>query len=82
MNALGSRRRMLLALALCLGLVALLTSPSPSQAQLGRCGNEFYYYSDATETELVGYEVYDCNCFHSFWGVRTVYREIVPLEYC
>jgi hypothetical protein len=71
-------RRLLLALALVLTLAAtFLAAPGPIRAD--RCGNEFYYYSDATYTDLVGYEVYDCNCFHSSWGVRTVYRVIEPL---
>ncbi|HEV8578844.1 MAG TPA: DUF6289 family protein [Thermoanaerobaculia bacterium] len=75
-------RRLLLAFALVLVLaVTFLTSPRPSEAQ-SRCGNEFFYYSDETYSEIVGYEVWDCNCYHSYWGERTEYREIVPLEYC
>jgi hypothetical protein len=71
-------RRLLLALALILTLAAtFLAAPPPIRAD--RCGNEFYYYDDAAHTNLVGYEVYDCNCFHSSWGVRTVYRVIEPL---
>ena len=27
---------------------------------------------DENHTNLVGYEVYECNCFHSSWGVHTV----------
>ena len=73
-------RRLLLALALIVTLAAtFLAAPPRAQATLGRCGNEFYYYSDATYTDLVGYEVYDCNCAHSSWGLRTVYRVIEPL---
>ena len=73
-------RRLLLALALILTLAAtFLTAPAPTQASIGRCGNEFYYYDDAAHTNLVGYEVWDCNCFHSSWGVHTVYRDIEPL---
>jgi hypothetical protein len=71
-------RPLLLALALCLTLAAtFLAAPPPIQAD--RCGNEFYYYDDAAHTNLVGYEVYECNCFHSSWGVHTVYRDIEPL---
>jgi hypothetical protein len=68
-------RRLLLALALLPILAATFLAAPPVQAD--RCGNEFYYY-DASGN-LVGYEVYDCNCQHSSWGIRTVYREIVPL---
>jgi hypothetical protein len=71
-------RRLLLALALVVTLAAtFLAAPPPSQAD--RCGNEFYYYDDDTYTNLVGYEVYECNCAHSSWGVRTAYRVIEPL---
>ncbi|MFL6233072.1 MAG: DUF6289 family protein [Thermoanaerobaculia bacterium] len=71
-------RRLLLALALFATLAAtFLAAPPPIRAD--RCGNEFYYYDDAAHTNLVGYEVYDCNCFHSSWGVHTIYRVIEPL---
>lgn len=79
-----AHRRPLLALvlALCLAVTFLALHPvSQAQAQT-RCGNEFYYYSDATYTCQVGYEVWDCDCYYSSWGYRTVYRIIVPLEYC
>lgn len=73
-------RRLLLALALCLTLAAtFLATPQPTQA-LGRCGNEWFYYSDATHTTQVGYEVYECNCYHAFWGTRTVYSVINSLN--
>ena len=73
-------RRLPLAFALILTLAAtFLAVPAPTQASIGRCGNEFYYYDDAAHTNLVGYEVWDCNCFHSSWGVHTVYRDIEPL---
>jgi hypothetical protein len=71
-------RRLLLALALFATLAAtFLAAPPPIRAD--RCGNEFYYYDDAAHTNLVGYEVYECNCSHSSWGVHTVYRVIEPL---
>jgi len=73
-----THRRLLLALALVVTLaVTFLAAPPPIQAD--RCGNEFYYYDDDTYTNLVGYEVYECNCAHSSWGVHTVYRVIEPL---
>jgi hypothetical protein len=78
---LRSSRRLSVAffLTLSLGvLMAALLTP-PAQAQ-NRCPSEFYYYSDDTYTDLVGYEVYACgNCAHSSWGVKTVYRVWEPL---
>jgi hypothetical protein len=72
-------RRLLLALSLSLSLAAtFLLMPSPSQA-VGRCGNEWFYYSDATHTHQVGYEVYECNCTHAFSGTRTPYSVIHSL---
>lgn len=74
-------RRLLLALALCLTLAAtFLATPQRMQAATGRCGNEWFYYSDATHTTQVGYEVYECNCYHASWGVRTVYSVINSLN--
>jgi uncharacterized protein DUF6289 len=73
-------RRLLLALALIVTLSAtFLAAPAPTQASIGRCGNEWFYYSDATHTTEVGYEVYECNCAHYFWGVRTAYSVINSL---
>ncbi len=82
MSVLRSSRRLQLALALSLLLITILAiSPAPGQAQFARCPSEFYYYSDWSFTELVGYEVWDCNCNHYSWGEHTPYREIYPL-YC
>ena len=76
-----NNRRLLLALALCLTLAAtFLAAPAPTQASIGRCGNEWFYYSDATHTTRVGYEVYECNCAHYFTGVRTAYSVINSLN--
>ncbi len=79
--AIRSSRRLLLALAVLAGLtsVFLLATPPRIEAQ-GRCGNEFYYYNNAAHDELVGWEVYECNCAHFSWGVKSFYREIVPLD--
>jgi hypothetical protein len=69
-------RRLMLAFAVSLSLAAtFLAAPQPSQAD--RCGNEFYYYDD--NNNLVGYEVWECNCAHSAWGVHTANRVIEPL---
>ena len=74
-------RRLLLALALIVTLAAtFLATPQRMQAATGRCGNEWFYYSDATHTNQVGYEVYECNCYHAFWGTRTVYSVINSLN--
>ncbi len=73
-------RRLLLALALILSLAAtFLATPQRMQAATGRCGHEWFYYSDATHKTEVGYEEYDCNCNHYFWGVRTAYSTIDSL---
>lgn len=73
-------RRSLLALALLLTLAAtFLATPRQMQAATGRCGNEWFYYSDATHTHQVGYEVWECNCYHAFSGVRTQYSVINSL---
>jgi hypothetical protein len=74
-----TNRRLLLALSLSLTLAAtFLASPRQTQA-LGRCGNEFFYYDSAAHTNLVGYEVWECNCYHSAWGVHTAYSVIESL---
>lgn len=78
---LRSSRRLSVAFFLTLSLgilmVALLTPPAQAQA---RCPSEFYYYSDGTYSDLVGYEVYMCgNCAHYSWGVKTVYKVWEPL---
>ncbi|HEY0556127.1 MAG TPA: DUF6289 family protein [Thermoanaerobaculia bacterium] len=71
-------RRLLLALSLATLGATFLASPQPTQA-IGRCGNEWFFYSDATHTTQVGYEVYECNCAHAFWGTRTPYSVIHSL---
>jgi len=71
-------RRLLLALSLATLGATFLASPRPTQA-IGRCGNEFFYYSDATHRTEVGYEVWECNCFHSSWGVHSAYSVINSL---
>ncbi len=71
-------RRLLLALSLVTLGATFLASPRPTQA-IGRCGNEWFFYSDATHTHQVGYEVYECNCTHAFSGTRTPYSVIHSL---
>ena len=73
-----THRRLLLALALVLTLAATFTTPKPTQA-IGRCGNEWFFYDSPAHTHQVGYEVYQCNCAHAFWGVRTAYSVINSL---
>lgn len=81
-SALSGHRRVLIALALaaCLGLVCLAL-PAPSQAQLGRCGNEFDYYSDDTYTDQVGMRYWDCPpwCTYSAWGRTSPYVIVYDL---
>ena len=72
-------RRPLLALALFVTLAAtFLATPRRTQA-LGRCGNEWFYYDSPAHTNQVGYEVYECNCYHASWGVHTPYSVINSL---
>ena len=59
-----------------LALVLLL--PAPSSA-LGKCGLEFYYYSDPGLTNLIGLRGYwpsECGCGSYGWGSVSPYREI------
>jgi hypothetical protein len=63
-------------------MVAVLT-PTPAEAQT-RCGLEFWYYSDATYTELVGIRgwwPWACGCGTYGAGEITPYREIFD-NYC
>lgn len=48
------------------------------QAQTGKLGNEFDYYSDDTYSELVGYRIY-CNSGQSFsYGTTSPYVIVSP----
>jgi hypothetical protein len=71
-----------LVMAVCaLALVLLL--PAPSSA-LGKCGLEFYYYSDPGLTNLIGVRGYlppECGCGSYGWGSVSPYREIYD-SYC
>jgi len=66
-----------------LGGVFLLSFASPIstkdlQAQIGKLGNEFDYYSDDTYSTLVGYRIY-CNSGQSFsYGRTSAYVIISP----
>lgn len=70
------------ALSVSLLLAALtvaLTLAVPAPASADRCGTEFYYYSDATYTEVVGvwgWLPYHCNCQSYMWGEITPYKEV------
>jgi hypothetical protein len=63
--------------------VFLLSFASPIstrdlQAQTGKLGNEFDYYSDDTYSELVGYRIY-CNSGETFtYGSTSTYVIISP----
>jgi len=66
-----------------LGSMFLLSVASPIstrdlQAQTGKLGNEFDYYSDDTYSELVGYRIY-CESGQSFsYGTTSPYVIISP----
>ncbi len=74
-----------LALPAILTTAIVLSTPRTAHSQCdprSRCGNEFYYYSDAAHTNLVGMQVWDCNCHYSSWGTTSFYREILPASCC
>ncbi len=53
--------------------------PQTTDAQQGRCGLEFIYYSDASHTDVVGYRAYEppeCGCTLYSWGTISVHKEI------
>ncbi len=63
----------------------LLAGPQSTQAcePYFRCGSEFYQYSDATFTELVGYRSWACNdCTYVSWGIQTDYVQWQPHFCC
>ena len=48
-----------------------------------RCGSEFYYFSDAGHTELVGIRGWECNpCTGYSWGQITDFVEWYPQSCC
>ena len=62
---------------LLLGFVSPM-STSHLQAQTGKLGNEFDYYSDDTYSVLVGYRIY-CNSGQTFfYGTTSPYVIIQP----
>lgn len=72
-------RSVFLAALFVLG-VAVPSSVERAQAQIGKAGHEFDYYSDATYTNLVGYVIY-CNSGQTFrWGRVTDYVNIIPSD--
>ena len=81
MRDLVSSRLPLLVLACLLVLSALGLSRPSSVAAQTRTGHEFYYYSDDTYTELVGYQVW-CIGYHDGWGITTGYVDIEDYPYC
>lgn len=61
-----------------LATTILLSAPRNAQScTQSRCGCEFYYYSDASHTNLVGLRIYDCNCNLSSWGTISLHREVI-----
>jgi hypothetical protein len=61
----------------------LLTAPQNAQScGQSRCGYEFYYYSDASHTTLVGWRFWDCDCDYFSWGTTSFYREVIENECC
>jgi hypothetical protein len=66
-----------------LATLFLLSFASPfatkeAQAETGKLGNEFDYYSDNTYSTLVGYRIF-CNSGQTFsWGTTSRYVIISP----
>ncbi|HKV94014.1 MAG TPA: DUF6289 family protein [Candidatus Angelobacter sp.] len=53
-------------------------STKDAQAQTGKLGNEFDYYSDSTYSTLVGYRIF-CNSGQTFiWGTTSRYVIVSP----
>lgn len=78
-RALSRHRSACVGLALAgLALALVLLLPAPSGA-LGKCGLEFYYYSDPGLTNQIGMRGYlppECGCGSYGWGSVSPYREI------
>ena len=70
--------RLVVTAALFLISFASPFSTKDAQAQIGKQGNEFDYYSDDTYSTLVGYRIF-CNSGQSFfWGTTSPYVIISP----
>jgi hypothetical protein len=70
-------RLFLLGSMLLLGFVSPM-STRDLQAQTGKLGNEFDYYSDDTYSVLVGYRIY-CNSGQTFsYGTTSPYVIVQP----
>lgn len=71
---------LLLGLALVLGLAVALVPGTAGTAEAStRCGTEFYYYSDATYTDVVGVYLWlpeECGCGFYSWGEITPYKTV------
>ena len=65
-----------LLLLLVLTTTAMILMPAGAEAEHTRCGYYFYYYSDATYTNLVGIRFYECDCRLTSWGTITFYRQL------
>jgi hypothetical protein len=74
-----------LGLTFLLAFVFALLPGAGGEAEAStRCGTEFYYYSDATYTEVVGVWGWlptSCGCQSYSWGTITPYRTVQD-SYC
>lgn len=77
-------RRRLVVLALLVGTIApaasMSAAPAPVTPQSVQVSymHDFYYYSDATKTVLVGQGFQNCNGTYTlFWGTETAYATFV-----
>lgn len=70
----------LLGLAFLIALAAAFLPGLDREAEAAtRCGTEFYYYSDASYTEVVGVWLWlpeACGCQSYSWGTFTPYRTV------
>jgi hypothetical protein len=72
------------ALALVFVVTAMVATLMPSPAEASRCGFEFWYYSDATYTELVGIRgwwPWACGC-GTYGGGQVTEHRLVFDNYC
>lgn len=70
-------RLVVLAALFLIGFVSPF-STKDAQAQIGKLGNEFDYYSDNTYSTLVGYRIF-CNSGQTFiWGRTSPYVIVSP----
>ena len=81
----GRALKALFLLVALLGVTLALAAPHPVKACsiYQRCGSEFYYFSDASHTEVVGIRGWECNpCTGYSWGQITNFYEWYPQPCC